>query len=157
MGAYTFPPLFLALFSQEFALIRHRLRMSLGTTPFSALRAWDLTSPHVAKQYRTRTAGCGSGPAGAMLELHSFVDLRELDNANTPEKIHARGLHIGRAGMVFGVGTLALPQRPAHAHQFLLCRVAVGRAFVLEDPSVLATAPAQVSVPHGYDSLHLLR
>jgi hypothetical protein len=88
-----------------------------------------------------------------MLWLPCWLHTDALGGANTEEEIIRRGFDIEKEGLTIRVGgfaDIAKKDGEVHPRKALFCKVAVGRAFVMDEFSA-----QHESIPKGYDSFYL--
>lgn len=133
--------------------------------------AWTVSNPHLLLQFERRTGGsaglsaAASSLAGAgglstgsgMLTVDCWVDISKLDAENPVQEVCKRGFHMpsDSQGLPFTTGNIRFALDGPASHQFLLCTVAVGRSFVLDDPSAKREIPKSSPGTVGYDSLYI--
>eukprot|EP00753_Platysulcus_tardus_P020567 PLAT8228.1.p1 GENE.PLAT8228.1~~PLAT8228.1.p1 ORF type:complete len:1035 (+),score=520.69 PLAT8228.1:50-3154(+) len=153
--------------SDEFLRVSYLLKLSLRSTTVRDLNVWAVANPHLTMQHEKRSAG--------LLSLDTWVDVGGLGDYNSLSEVIQRGFHFPPTGegMVFETGNLrpdpdsgtpvpgsgeklggaaaVMGSGGERTYLFLLCKIAVGRSYVLDDPE------AKRVLPPGYDSLYLHR
>lgn len=138
----------LTIHDEEFQRVAYLLRSALGSVSAEVLSIHAVNSPQQDATFEGNHAGC--------TVLDSWVNSRDLPEENTVHNIvhHGGRFRITDAnkGAIFAIGTLGIdetntPPGP-HQYEFLYCRVATGRSFVV-DPSQIGTH----GIPSGYDSI----
>jgi len=128
--------------TEEFRRVRYLLEMSARGFALADVSVWQLGSTGLAVAFERRARGLQTLPC--------WLPARRLGEENALDRLAAQGFSLGgKGGLTFSSGDLDLDPHEGTAHRFLLCQVAVGRAFVVDDPS------EQAEVPEGYDSLYL--
>ncbi|KAA0171071.1 hypothetical protein FNF28_01076 [Cafeteria roenbergensis] len=131
--------------SDAFKRILYSLQVALRGTNVSNVHAWFVETPSLRAKYERQTSTGG-------LELPSWVDVDALPAHNPVQEVCARGFRMPEdgGGLSFHSGNIDLSDVGDRTqHQFLLCRIAVGRAFALLEEG------AARAVPEGYDSLYV--
>lgn len=126
-------------------VVLYRWQLSLRGSDVSDVHIWRVETPSLRVKYERQIRSGG-------LELPSWVDVDALPAINPVQDVCTRGFRApdDGSGLSFASGVINLSGvADRRDHQFLLCRVLVGRAFALLDPA----APRRV--PEGYDSLYI--
>lgn len=106
----------------------------------------------------TSLAGAGGLSSGSgMLTVDCWVDISKLDAENPVQEVCKRGFHMPSdgQGLPFTTGNIRFALDGPSSHQFLLCTVAVGRSFVVDDPNAKREIPKSAAGAVGYDSLYM--
>ena len=157
--------------SDEFRRVKYLLGLSVSSGSVEDVNVWHFSHNQAArfekvvKERNIKTV------------LPAWYNTKHLGDSNSLERLNKRGFTFpaNGKGMVFTTGNLntsALskearfsllnesPQTNASedalagtTHRFLLCQIAVGRAFVVDDPSELGNEGQLI--PEGFDSLYL--
>jgi hypothetical protein len=121
----------LAATSSEFAQIEYKLQLCLGSATARVARVFRVGNPQLESQFGKLFKD--------KLKVDSWADASCLDDVASI--CGKNGFQFGESGMVFASGSIALPpnagERGEHLHEFILCRVAVGRSFVLSEKFAL--------------------
>ncbi|KAJ3047942.1 hypothetical protein HK097_011026 [Rhizophlyctis rosea] len=138
----------------EFAYLEYGLQLALRAGTARIVAAYALSNPHLTLQFEKRSKD--------ILMLPSWIDATELTGANTEEDVIKRGFQFTspQTGMKFCVGRFKMsggsPARSKDGkplrqiRKVLMCRIAVGRAYVCDEAEAEGTA-----LPEGYDSFYL--
>lgn len=109
------------------------------------MKAWKVSNPHLSMQFERRTSNT--------LCLESWVDAAKLSKMNHLQDVCSRGFHMPESGkgLTFHTGKIHIDHPPAENGQysFLLCKIGVGKSFVLDDPN------DKQELPEGYDSFYV--
>lgn len=131
--------------SPTFAYIEYFLRLSLCASTARIERAWEVSNPQLTLQFDKRSR--------SVLTVDAWVEISngaECGNKQSEEDIIKRGFVTdGNEGIRFRVGRLRMSANAGEKvnRRFLLCKVAVGRAYnATEDYARIN------GVPDGYDS-----
>lgn len=109
------------------------------------MNAYSLSNPHLNIQFEKRCKD--------ILTLPCWLDSRQLGGANTEEDVIRRGFHFQAPsnGIKLRVGEILEPESSKDTvRKALLCHIAVGRAFVVNEETAIHDA-----IPAGYDSFYL--
>ncbi|RYG43881.1 hypothetical protein EON67_12385, partial [archaeon] len=119
------------------------LQLSCRSTLVKDVAVWSVNNPHLSVQYERRAAGS--------LAVDVWIDINKLDELNAVQDVCKRGFHMpdNGSGMEVVTGNIRFDMEGPEVHHYLLCTVAVGRSFVLDDPS------ARRELAPGYDSLYM--
>ncbi|KAL0228466.1 hypothetical protein RCL1_004609 [Eukaryota sp. TZLM3-RCL] len=125
--------------SDEFHYVQYRLSVVLRSFSANILKVYNVSNPQLTSRFEKRTEG--------KLVLDSWVDTSLLSDDNSVNDILHRGFSVPPHGTRFTTGGVALPHSSGvRRYELLLCKVGVGRSFVVRDASLRP-------VPPGYDSL----
>ena len=157
--------------SDEYRRVKYLLGLSVSSGSVEDVSVWHFSHNQAArfekavKERNIKTV------------LPVWYNTKHLGDTNSLERLNKRGFTFpaNGKGMVFTTGNLPTsalskearfsllnesPQTNATedglsgtTHRFLLCQMAVGRAFVVDDPSELGSEGQLI--PEGYDSLYL--
>jgi vacuolar-type H+-ATPase subunit D/Vma8 len=132
----------------EFARVQYLLRLALRSASARVLAIHSVSSPHLNLQF-DKASKQG-------LQLDSWIDTAMLDDHNTLQRIVERGFALPDCGAVFPTGEIGgLDQDVNNAgvrrYEFLLCKLAVGRSYLMESQQVTA----QTEVPQGFNSVYV--
>ena len=139
--------------STTFAYVEYYLRLSLNATTAKIYSAWEVSNPQLTLQFEKRCKDT--------LTVDAWVDVSKLDAAalgasgNAEEEIMKRGFQLDPhgPGHCFTVGKVAIQSEDdqsgdkAIIKRFLLCKVAIGRAYNASEEYASTAA-----VPDQYDS-----
>lgn len=135
----------LASESPTFAYIEYFLRLSLCASTARIERAWEVSNPQLTLQFDKRSR--------SVLTVDAWVEISsgaECGSRQSEEDIIKRGFVTdGNDGVRFRVGKLRMATKAGEkvSRRFLLCKVAIGRAYnATEDYARINR------VPDGYDS-----
>ena len=140
----------LTIHDEEYQRLSYLLRASLASLTVKVLSIHAVNSPQQDATFEANHIGC--------TVLDSWVNGRDLPEENSIHNIihHGGRFRITDAnkGALFFTGTIQLdpaqtPGGPVQ-YEFLFCRLAVGRSFVL-DPQQLG----EQGIPAGYDSIKI--
>lgn len=143
--------------SADHARVSYQLQLALHSTTVAIKSITAIGNPNLSLAFETR--------AKNLMTLDAWVDVSMVGDANSVHDICARGFSFPPQGMVFSVGAIVLTPPPAadgynmsgsrkRAFEFVLCRIAVGRSYVIDAEALETTRAA---IPEGYDSLYLHR
>mmetsp|Transcript_1139 Transcript_1139/g.3669 ORF Transcript_1139/g.3669 Transcript_1139/m.3669 type:complete len:547 (+) Transcript_1139:56-1696(+) len=146
----------------EWGWLEHLLQASCSTTRLRLRAAWSVGNARLALENEQRCRG--------LLQLHAWVPTSELPQTQTLEDVCRNGFRLSHKGISFHVGNVKLPTlfhdgrdygrgrivrrrgqalpKGKHLYEFLLCRVGVGRAYVVND----AKQAESLGLPQEYDS-----
>ena len=132
--------------SDEFGRVEHLLQLSLASATARVDNVYAVGNPQLSAQFERIV--------GDRLVIDAWADAECFTN---PGEICQRGFKFGSDGMIFSSGNISLPKRTVgsgHTYEFILCRVGVGRSFVLNESFAMTQRP---TLPAGYDSIYLYR
>eukprot|EP00002_Diphylleia_rotans_P033019 TRINITY_DN6990_c0_g1_i6.p1 TRINITY_DN6990_c0_g1~~TRINITY_DN6990_c0_g1_i6.p1 ORF type:complete len:624 (+),score=86.56 TRINITY_DN6990_c0_g1_i6:55-1926(+) len=140
--------------SDEFIRAEQMLQLALQS-PLTKLKSlWIVCTNQQAMQYEKRCKG--------MLVLDSWVETETLREPNTVAELAHRGFRIPQGGLLFPTGAIE-PRYPieivSHGSrsrpicEYLVSRVAVGRAYCLEEDVAVDSTPRVL--PEGYQSIYV--
>ena len=136
--------------------MEYLLWMGLRSTSAKLLNVIPVSNPHLTFTFEKRTEN--------LLCIDSWLNAESLGGVNSDlNTVFQRGLTVDpNEGLMLTAGLIDLPKDTSSSsssndserfkHQFLYCRVGIGRAF-LTDSHTMATQ--SVTPPEGYDSLYL--
>eukprot|EP00500_Bicosoecida_sp_ms1_P010232 CAMPEP_0203818522 /NCGR_PEP_ID=MMETSP0115-20131106/31881_1 /ASSEMBLY_ACC=CAM_ASM_000227 /TAXON_ID=33651 /ORGANISM="Bicosoecid sp, Strain ms1" /LENGTH=425 /DNA_ID=CAMNT_0050727489 /DNA_START=114 /DNA_END=1388 /DNA_ORIENTATION=+ len=147
-------PTALAPSSDEYGHIKYLLQLSLQRTTIKGLNIWSVANPHLNVQFMRVSEG--------QPVLESWVNATDiapgasLGGRDAVEVVCNEGFALpgDGSGRIFSTGNI-VPRGgrlAPGAYRFLLCHIAVGRAFVVED----ASTETRDKLPAGYDSLYII-
>eukprot|EP00397_Hematodinium_sp_SG-2012_P017321 GEMP01017707.1.p1 GENE.GEMP01017707.1~~GEMP01017707.1.p1 ORF type:complete len:474 (+),score=112.97 GEMP01017707.1:366-1787(+) len=153
--------------TDEWGWIEHLLRVSCRSSSLHLRNVWRLSIPKQEMNFERRAHG--------LLTLFSWVPISKLTEDNPVQQVVQRGFTIPPGGITFHVGNVTLPgvyldfddptslfglkRRAKNAaagrrrYEFLLCRVCVGKSYLVEEPEKAHTA----DLPPEYDTLYIYR
>eukprot|EP01138_Halocafeteria_seosinensis_P011214 gb/GECG01011455.1/.p1 GENE.gb/GECG01011455.1/~~gb/GECG01011455.1/.p1 ORF type:complete len:970 (+),score=148.53 gb/GECG01011455.1/:1-2910(+) len=133
--------------SEEYSRILYLLELCLRSTDITEMKAWKVSNPQLSMQFERKTKN--------MMCLESWVDAAKLSKTNHVQEVCSRGFHTPETGkgLTFRTGKIRIDHPPAEngQYQFVLCKVGVGKSFVLDDPE------ESQELPEGYDSYYVHR
>jgi hypothetical protein len=110
------------------------------------VHVWKVDNPTLRVQFDRQKQ--------SLRTLDCWKDVSTLDAENNVRDVCQRGFRVaeGGGGLSFQTGEVNVAGARSEQHQYLLCRVAVGRAYALVEEG-----GAESGVPKGYDSLYRVR
>lgn len=132
--------------TKEFARVKYLLQCCLpGFKVHEDVMMWDMTNPTLVAQYEQHAQG--------LLELDSWVAVNNLGAAMGD--VHSYGftsLDTNQTAMKFTTGNvqLGVPAKQKGTRQLVLCKIAVGRSFVIQNED-----ESKKRLPAGYNSFYL--
>ncbi|KNC46156.1 uncharacterized protein AMSG_00274 [Thecamonas trahens ATCC 50062] len=130
--------------SLEFAKVEYQLKLALQATTVELDEVAAIGNPNLSLAFEARAA--------EMMTLYAWVDAALVGDLNSVDEVMARGFRFQDAGMLFAVGSIVIPDGAPRDHQYMLCKIAVGRSYVVEEEALQA---ARVEIPEGYDSIYV--
>jgi hypothetical protein len=129
--------------SAEFDRYEYMLQLSCRSTTARDINIWQVSNPALTAQFDRRS--------NSQLSVDCWVDITALDDSNAIQDVCKRGfaMPVGGEGLAFTTGTIKFDADAPEQRQFLLCSVAIGRSFVIDDLA------AKRELPAGFDSLYL--
>ncbi|KAI8899452.1 hypothetical protein BC833DRAFT_585691 [Globomyces pollinis-pini] len=129
----------------ELSSLEYHLRLSLKSSTARIITCHRLSNPNLNSTF--------SKYSNESLTLDSYVDFTELVGGNTEEDVIKRGFQLSAAqkGLTFTAGSLIPKDKNSKIHKALLCKVVVGRSYVIDKSLIEET-----DIPEGYNSFHIL-
>eukprot|EP00931_Biecheleriopsis_adriatica_P055828 TRINITY_DN33083_c0_g1_i1.p1 TRINITY_DN33083_c0_g1~~TRINITY_DN33083_c0_g1_i1.p1 ORF type:complete len:508 (+),score=100.26 TRINITY_DN33083_c0_g1_i1:58-1581(+) len=151
--------------TSEWGWLEYLLQASCSTYKIRMRAGWSVANKQLSVEFDARCKG--------LLQLHAWLPVSEIPQGQSVEDICKNGFRSGHSGVSFHIGNLQLPSlhrdgrdrggtergygvrsrgkslpSGRRLYEFLLCRVGVGRSYLIDDASHAET----LTLPPEYDS-----